>query len=153
MRNSILFLVSVWCFISCGNPEKKQAAPVDTATATSNTEHGQDYCYEMLEHGDSVRLSYRLSPDHLILGRLDYLLAEKDANRGSVQGFLKGDTLILEYIFKSEGVESSREVAFLMKGDTLEEGYGPQQEKAGKMLFEDHSKITFGQGIILRQCK
>ena len=67
--------------------------------------------------------------------------AEKDANQGKFVGTLNGDKLIGTYTFNSEGTESSREMAFLIKDNQLIEGYGELNEDGTK--FKDMNTIKY----------
>ncbi len=61
---------------------------------------------------------------------------------------MKGDTIIAEYIFNSEGRSSIREIVLLRKDGKLYEGYGDVEERKGKMVFKDRSKLLFGDAIV-----
>ena len=74
-------------------------------------------------------------------GNLTYALAEKDKNSGHFTGSLKDGILIAAYTFQSEGMESTREVAFKINGDTLTEGYGELNEDG--TAFKDRSSLSF----------
>src|SRR5690606_41367916 len=76
-----------------------------------------------------------------VTGNLTYSLDGKDRNSGVFTGDLNGDKLIAEYTFMSEGIESKREVAFLVKVDQLIEGYGELNE-AGT-VFVDKNNISY----------
>ncbi|MNL01805.1 hypothetical protein D3C87_1222900 [compost metagenome] len=81
---------------------------------------------------------------------------EKDNNKGKITGELKGDTIIAEYIFDSEGMRSVREVVFVQKDDgKIYEGTGDVIEKNGKMVFKDRSALKFGEAIVFTKtdCK
>ncbi|WP_116126770.1 hypothetical protein [Lewinella sp. IMCC34183] len=97
-------------------------------------------CYAYAGKGGTVDL-YLTDTDGKVTGTLDYALDEKDANTGTFDGRWRGDTLIGEYAFESEGRESVREVAFLKRGDRLIEGYGPQN--ATGTAFADRSRLAF----------
>jgi len=56
---------------------------------------------------------------------------------------MNGDTLIAEYTFMSEGINSVREVAFLKKDQNYVEGYGEMEEKDGKTIFKNTAGIRF----------
>ena len=77
-----------------------------------NDENGTTINLEITELGNPV------------MGNLTFALSGKDRNTGTFKGRLKDEKLIGEYTFQSEGVESSREVAFKVDGDRLIEGYG-----------------------------
>ncbi len=57
---------------------------------------------------------------------------------------MHGDTLFGIYTFQSEEVNlSEREIAFMRVGKNITEGYGPVEDKDGKMQFMDKSKLEF----------
>ena len=64
---------------------------------------------------------------------------------------MKGDTLMLDYTFNSEGIESERQVVILRKGNQLFEGYGDMEEKKGKLIFKDVSSLNFKGGIVFNK--
>ena len=68
---------------------------------------------------------------------------------------MRGDTLVADYTFNSEGIESVRQVAFLKKGDQLLEGYGDVEQKDNKTVFKNISTLSFGQSTIFNKtdCK
>ena len=87
---------------------------------------------------------------NLVTGNLTYKLFQKDKNEGTLQGTIKGDTLIADYKFMSEGTESVREVAFLKKGNDFIEGYGAAEEKNGGMIFKNANTINYSSNVILK---
>jgi hypothetical protein len=103
---------------------------------------------------DTAILKINIS-DTLASGTLIYKLYEKDSNKGNLEGKLYGDTLIANYKFMSEGIESVRQVAFLIKDSTATEGYGDIEEKDGKMVFKDWKALNFKNGLTLKKvdCK
>jgi hypothetical protein len=76
-----------------------------------------------------------------VTGKLTYTLDGKDRNSGVFTGHLNGDKLIGEYSFMSEGIQSKREVAFLVKADQLIEGYGELNEDG--TVFVDKNNISY----------
>jgi hypothetical protein len=108
------------------------------------------YCYTYIKNKDTATLTM-ISSGPITTGELKYNLYEKDKNTGIFEGELRGDTLIAEYTFNSEGTESVRQVAFLKKGNQLIEGFGDVEEKNSKMMFKDTSKLTFGQSIVFNK--
>ena len=90
----------------------------------------------------------------MITGNLIYKFFEKDQNKGTLQGIIKGDTLTANYEFISEGIKSVREIAFLKKGNNFVEGHGDMAEKNGKLIFKNSRILNFNSNIILKpvQC-
>ena len=60
---------------------------------------------------------------------------------------MKGDTLVADYTFNSEGKLSTRQVAFLKKDGKLMEGFGEVVEKDGKIYFKSISDLKFDDAI------
>ncbi len=106
-------------------------------------------CYSYATPEDSIVLRLNHRGDE-VAGELTYYLREKDANRGTLVGTLKDDTLFAEYTFQSEGVTSVREVAFIRRGEALVEAFGEVEERDGKFVFIDRSLITPNENVVLR---
>ena len=99
---------------------------------------------------DTVMLTVEKFPN-VVTGRLTYKIYQKDSNKGDFEGVMKGDTLIADYKFMSEGKESVRHIAFLIKDSVATEGYADMEEKEGKMVFKIISKLDFSKGMKLQQ--
>lgn len=139
---------------SCNNQPKNVAETTTSADPTVTTENNQQglvtTCYMGLIGKDTMLLQVRRF-DNVATGDLSYLFHEKDRQTGEFDARIMGDTLIGEYIFDSEGTSSSRQIAFLLKGDTAVEGYGEVEEKDGGMVFTDLKKLEFGKGLNLNK--
>lgn len=119
-----------------------------TATESAMAGDGQPQCYALMTKSDTVRLSLTQT-GNAVTGDLLYQLSGKDRNTGMIHGTMHGDTLLADYNFQSEGVESVREVAFLAKEGGFVEGYGPVQEQKGKMVFTPNTSQTFDSKMAL----
>lgn len=104
-----------------------------------------DQCYSSTTNGDVIELSYNVNSHQEVNGKLSYNLTGKDKNEGTLIGNMKGDTLIADYTFMSEGVSSVREVAFLQREGILIEGFGDVISTNDKVTFKDKSKLKFDQ--------
>ena len=141
----------------CGT--KKSTTGESTAVSQQDSNYSgshsaggnQTECYALTTmNGDTVQLSLtRQGP--AVSGTLLYSLAEKDRNMGVLRGRMRGDTLLADYVFESEGETSVREVVFLAKGDGFVEGYGAVEEKNGRMIFSPDSTITFSDDEVLKK--
>lgn len=105
-------------------------------------------CYASASNGDSIQLKVEVF-EKAVVGTLQYNWKEKDRNKGEYEGVMKGDTLFADYRFMSEGKESARQVAFLIKDGKATEGYGDMEEKDGKMVFKNTGGLQFGKGVVL----
>lgn len=105
-------------------------------------------CYRFATASDTITLKVETFPN-VVTGLLNYTLKEKDKNRGEIDGVMRGDTLVADYTFMSEGTRSVRQVVFLIKDDIAIEGYGSVTEKNRKMVFENIGTIDFSTGTKL----
>jgi hypothetical protein len=114
-----------------------------------------DECYSGNSKKDTVLMSLTIKGTELTKGNLSYNFFEKDKNEGTLVGELRGDTLIADYTFMSEGISSVRQVAFLKKGNTYVEGFGDVvDDNKGKVTFKDTKQLNF-EGTVLSKvdCK
>jgi len=156
MRKTILMLNALAILaISC-NSEKKEEQRDDSMSITAidttlvptvPVEEKVTECYSYIKNRDTATLKINTENEELT-GDLAYKLFEKDSNKGTIAGEMKGDTVIAEYIFNSEGRSSIREIVLLKKDGKLYEGYGDVEERKGKMVFKDRSKLKFGDAIV-----
>ncbi|MBW1656365.1 hypothetical protein [Flavobacterium quisquiliarum] len=102
-----------------------------------------DQCYAWRSNGSVIEMSFNVNSHQEVNGKLSYNIVGKDKNEGSLIGNMKGDTLIADYTFMSEGVSSIREVAFLQKDGAFIEGFGDVIEANGKFSFKDKTKLKF----------
>lgn len=155
MRRLFLFMAIVAGInlLSCNNDSKTPAekmTPTDTSTTPEMTTMQPTVaCYAGNKGRDSFYLKIEKFPN-VVVGSLTYDFYEKDRNKGDIDGKLNGDTLVADYRFMSEGKESTRQVAFLIKDNTATEGYGPMNEKDGKMVFKNLPEVKFS-GIKLKK--
>ncbi|MBO0935696.1 hypothetical protein J2I47_03960 [Fibrella sp. HMF5335] len=127
-----------------------QAKKTATTEQAAPTISSVTRCYALTMNGDTVRLTVRQTGND-VTGKLLYQLSGKDRNTGTIRGTMHGDTLRADYMFHAEGVESIREVAFLAQKGGFLEGFGPVEEKNGKMRFTPNTAVTFSGNRILKQ--
>ncbi|MFV8225998.1 hypothetical protein [Christiangramia aquimixticola] len=92
-------------------------------------------CYGYLKDRDTIYMALHIKNDTLIEGDLSYSLNEKDSQKGSIRGRLKGDSLFADYTFSAEGKNSIREVFFLRTGKGFMEGSTASIQKKNRMVF------------------
>ncbi|AMQ00404.1 hypothetical protein AY601_3539 [Pedobacter cryoconitis] len=127
---------------ACTN--KTTAQKVDSLATTPDTNASKaKVCYAYIKNKDTVSLSL-ITTGNAVAGNLNYNFYEKDKNAGTITGIIKGDTIIADYTFQSEGSTSYRQIAFVKKGDQLLEGYGPTQEADGRTVFTNLAGLKYG---------
>jgi hypothetical protein len=157
MKKSLFFALALTAaVVSCKKEEvvneKTEKAQTNSSAESDDAVHHT--CYEYAGARDTVRMNI-VEQDKAVNGSLAYEYFEKDKNSGIVEGVVKGDTLVLNYTFMSEGTNSKRQVVFLKKGDALVEGYGDTFEKDGAVLYKDLKKLKFDEKFPLKKtdCK
>ncbi|MEZ5013589.1 MAG: hypothetical protein R2794_04795 [Chitinophagales bacterium] len=93
-------------------------------------------CYAYTDEHNNISMEITHAGDP-VEGDLHIALQEKDANNGKFIGHMHGDTLIATYTFMSEGMVSSREIAFLIHGETITQGYGEMNAEGTIFLHPD----------------
>ncbi len=151
MKNSLILVLSVIVLFSCKNKE----AEADRSTVESTMEEstlvsatlGTD-CYVYEGNGSKISLQVT-SIDDEVSGKLTYSLLEKDTNTGTFTGTFENNILLADYTFLSEGIESTREVAFLLKDGQLIEGYGEIEVDGATATFKDEDDLNFSSTMPL----
>lgn len=143
----ILLLCSTACHQEKKNQEsstKRDTAVYDARPLEGSISSTGKRTYQYLKNGDTISLAVVVDGEK-VDGDLSYAWKEKDRKTGHIEGELKGDMLLADYTFSSEGQESVREVAFKLSKEYALEGYGAMEEKAGKMSFVDVNKLAFDE--------
>jgi hypothetical protein len=128
MRNHALALIALSALLTACQQKPANPVTVDSDAEEKKLTGNVQECFTYVKNRDTVELALN-QVGTAITGRLTYKLFEKDKNEGRVIGKLKGDTLLLDYTFASEGTTSKRTEAFLRDGDKLIEGYGPEEKR------------------------
>ena len=118
---AINFLIVAILFASC-NSQNEDAGKI-SAQQVSTKKSSPINCYSYATATDTIILKV-IHVGNSITGTLVYSLKEKDKNKGTIQGNMRGDILVADYTFMSEGIQSTRQVAFKKEGNSFIEGYG-----------------------------
>jgi hypothetical protein len=97
-------------------------------------------CYSYEKDGNAISMQIETTGED-VSGTMTYSWAEKDKNAGLVKGKWENNKLFLDYNFLSEGVQSTRQLAFELKDGQLIEGYGEMTDEGTK--FKDVSQLKF----------
>ncbi len=126
------------------NTEKTSPQQEDTKQPSSMN------CYRYASETDTITLKViHVGKD--ITGTLVYSLKEKDKNKGTIQGRMKGDILIADYTFLSEGIQSTRQIAFKLTDNFFIEGYGESYTNNEKVYFTNTDSLTFNGSMKLAE--
>ena len=155
MKNFMLLFCLGVCAASCNNTTSdKHQVSTDTAAATTShadtATANNTTCYTYQTPIDSVQLTLTTSGIQ-VTGRLLQAFSGKDKNSGTINGTMKGDTLLADYVFNSEGKTSVRQVAFLKRETGFVEGYGDVKEGGNKMVFKNPGDLNFSSSMVLQK--
>lgn len=128
MRNYALALIASGTLLTACQQKPVNTVEVDHAAEEEKLNGNTESCYTYIKNRDTVSLTFK-QVGSAITGHLTYKLFEKDKNDGRVVGKIKGDTILLDYTFASEGTTSQRPIAFLKQNDKLIEGFGPAETR------------------------
>ncbi len=156
MKNVIYFLLLAANLTACQQDSSTKKAADSTITAETAVIAAAEsrICYVSFKNRDSTYL-HLMKKGEQVTGTLNVSLYEKDRNVGTVSGLVKGDTLLLDYTFQSEGIESIRQVAYLQQDGKLIEGFAEVQDQNGKTSFKSLADLKFDGSVVLEQsdCK
>lgn len=152
MKLICLSLLTI-CLFAC-QQRTKITGEKDKSDTTATIPVGEQSCYAYVKGKDTAHLTL-ITTGIVSTGELNYKWFEKDRNEGSIEGEMRGDTLVANYNFNSEGKTSVRQVVFLKKGNQFLEGFGEVEEKDGKMQFKDLKRVDFSNPIAFEKvaCK
>ncbi|MGJ8591144.1 MAG: hypothetical protein ACSHXF_01275 [Aquaticitalea sp.] len=151
VNSSKLMLVAfvAFTFFNCKNKEEKpehimvEETMEEEITMTPTLEKG---CYTYNENGSMVNMDITKT-DNPVEANLTYAYSEKDKNTGTFKGEFSEGKLVGTYTFQSEGVESKRQVAFMLKDNQLVEGYGELNEDG--TMFKDVNAVNYSSTMPL----
>ena len=111
-------------------------------------------CYAWVAKKDSALLTLDISGNK-VSGNLNYVLYQKDNNKGIINGILQDSLIIADYTFQSEGMTSVRQVVFKLHGNSLIEGFGDIDMKGDTARFKNISQLQFQEErpFIKTDCK
>jgi hypothetical protein len=107
-------------------------------------------CYAYVSKSDTVTFNVTHIGDS-ISGYLAYSYKEKDKNKGTIRGIMKDGLLVADYTFISEGIQSIRQVAFKLIGDSFVEGYGESFIQDDRSYFKNIDSLNFDSSFKLKE--
>lgn len=147
MKQVILMICLCISIVGCKNNDKNKEAESKTEIEQEVTKRDKNQtpleigCYVYKGNGDLVKFEITEINNNNVKGILNYAYAEKDKNDGTFEGVLNGDKLFGTYTFMSEGVQSTRDLAFKIEKKQIVEGFGDLNEDG--TTFKDTTAINY----------
>lgn len=148
MKSHSVFIAAglLLLFIACNSTHTDSAQTTESKPDMTLAET----CYQYAANKDTISLKVSQSGD-CISGTLLYSLYEKDRNQGTIDGNVKGDLLIADYTFQSEGMTSVRQIVFKKTGTGLAEGFGEVTVKNDTVSFRNVAALQFNEAFRLTE--
>lgn len=151
MKRILILFIMLLSLSNCkkaSSTESEKTTEVASEMVGENTAQPSTGCYVYNANGSKIELQMNTNNND-VNGTLNYELKEKDSNKGTFVGTINDSILIAQYTFQSEGTESIREIAFLLKDDQLIEGFGDVTTEENKTKFKDIKALKFSSSMPL----
>lgn len=151
--NKLLLITGVLIITGChgNNSDTVDNNSLDSIENKAGTGVSIDTtCYAYTNHRDTILMNI-VTVGNSINGILSYNYFQKDKNTGTIVGNINNDTLIAEYNFTSEGMQSARELVFVKKNNAWMQGYGEMIEDGNKLKFKDRGNLIFDTLNLLQE--
>lgn len=122
------------------NAPTTQNEPVAPEPQTTSSIQG---CYVARQSKDVYTLKVDKIENNQVSGTLSYQNYQKDSSQGSLDGTYNGEMLVGDYAFRSEGMDSVRQVAFKKTDDGFIQGFGEIQMQDGKERLVDLNNLSY----------
>lgn len=153
MNNNCFVVIVLFIFLSCNKNQKNELSNDsleirDTITDIKIQNNKVAGCYNYSNDSSSIEMEIKNEGDWLT-GKLNYSYFEKDSNKGTFKGKISNDILIADYTFMSEGINSTRQIAFLIRDNQLIEGFGDIVTNSNVVTFKNVENLNFSSNIAL----
>jgi hypothetical protein len=104
-------------------------------------------CYRYINNSDTIILKI-VHIGESITGTLAYKMPGKNTGKGTIQGEMNNNLLVVRYspLFDSSVIQQK---VFKLTGKYFQEGYGETYNESGQVLFKDISSLKFNDTIKL----
>lgn len=143
-----ILLISLTNCKKASTTASEKTTEASNEMAEENKAQPSPQCYAYNANGSKIELQMNTNNKE-VTGTLTYELKEKDSNKGTFVGTINNSILIAQYTFQSEGTESVREIAFLIKDNQLIEGYGDVVTEGNTTKFKDKSALKYSSNMPL----
>ena len=150
MKKSIIIAMVTTLLWNCKEKKSESKDQIEVMQTQIEAPKLEKGCYRYDKNNNIILFQVEKTTDP-VSGNLMYQLDGKDKNTGTFEGTVTEERLIGTYTFRSEGKESTREVAFQIKEGKLIEGYGPLNEEG--TAFKSYDSIQFSSTMPLTKTK
>jgi hypothetical protein len=143
-------------FSACqGTDKQADASQNKDSLANNKPANGapsEQICFELRFKEDLSELKLDIQGDE-VTGIFNVLPYEKDASTGTLKAKKTGNIIRGEWTYMIEGSNQSEEVEFKLEGDKAFQRLSELEEKNGKLMLKETSKIEYSDPMIKVECK
>jgi len=125
------------------SPQVPKTNPINDTTKGAGLYDSLSGCYRYIRNRDTIKLKLAVK-DIIVNGELAYDNYQIDGSAGTIQGIIRNNQVIVYYNFASEGMQSVREVVFLIRGKKLVQADTQDMSfRNDTAIYKDHQQINF----------
>jgi copper(I)-binding protein len=151
MKKIMITLASSLVFFACENAKPKETATTATPETTKPVvvaptppAKADTTCFVMKLKKDISEIQLVIVGDD-VTGEYHWHPYQKDGGHGTLKGKKKDNMITADWNYTIEGANQTEEVVFKMEGDKLMQAQGELDDKSGKLIIKDKSKVKFSE--------
>jgi hypothetical protein len=153
MKKMMIALATSLAFFACQNSKPTETATTSTPETTKPTEtvaapapvaKADTICFVQKFKKDISEIQLIVAGDD-VTGEYHWHPYQKDGGHGTLKGTKKDNMITADWNYTIEGANQIEEVVFKMEGEKLMQGQGELDEKSGRLVIKDKSKIKFSE--------
>ena len=149
MKKTMLLLASSLVFFACENTKPKETTTTAAPETTKPAEpiaapiiKSDTMCFVMKFKKDISEIKLIIAGEG-VTGDYHWHPDQKDGGHGTLKGIKKDNMITADWNYTIEGANQIEEVVFKMEGDKLMQAQNELDDKSGKLVIKDKSKLKF----------
>lgn len=154
----MIALASSLVFFACENAKPKETAttttpepPKPVVVAPTPTIKADTICFVQKFKKDISEIQLIMAGDD-VTGEYHWHPYQKDGGHGTLKGTKKDNMITADWSYMIEGSNQIEEVMFKMEGDKLMKAEGELDDKTGRLVIKDKSKVKFSEVFNKADC-
>jgi hypothetical protein len=153
MKKKMITLASSLVFFACQNSKPTETAttatpetakPTETVAAPVPTIKADTICFMQKFKKDISEIQLIMAGND-VTGEYHWHPYQKDGGHGTLKGIKKDSVITADWSYTIEGANQIEEVVFKMEGDKLMKAEGALDDKSGRLVIKDKSKMKFSE--------
>jgi hypothetical protein len=158
MKKTMIVLASSLAFFACQNSKPTETATTTTPETTKPVVEAptppakaDTMCFTEKIKKDVSEVQLIILGDD-VTGEYHWHPFQKDGGHGTLKGTKKDNLITADWSYTIEGAKQVEEVVFKMEGDKLMKAEGALDDKSGRLVIKDKSKMTFPEVFNKADC-